>query len=67
MYIAKCELGGKMLVCGTAARWWDEQVKGVCNNRVVCASGCYGYLFLKPNETVSPTFRYKLSIIILLA
>ena len=56
-----------MLVCGTAARWWDEQVKGVCNNRVVCASGCYGYLFLKPNETVSPTFRYKQSIIILLA
>ena len=22
--VAKCELGEKMIVCGRAARWWDE-------------------------------------------
>ena len=25
--VAKCELGEKMIVCGKAARWWDEQIK----------------------------------------
>ena len=25
--VAKCELGEKMIVCGRAARWWDEQIK----------------------------------------
>ena len=24
--VAKCELGEKMIVCGRAARWWDEQI-----------------------------------------
>ena len=26
-YIAKSELGEKIIVCGRAARWWDEQIK----------------------------------------
>ena len=25
--VAKCELGEKMIVCGRASRWWDEQIK----------------------------------------
>ena len=25
--VAKCELGEKMIVCGRAVRWWDEQIK----------------------------------------
>ena len=24
--VAKCEFGEKMIVCGRAARWWDEQI-----------------------------------------
>ena len=31
--IAKCELGEKMIVCGGAARWWDEQIKDRINAR----------------------------------
>ena len=27
VYIAKYELGEKMIVCGRAARWWDEQIR----------------------------------------
>ena len=30
---AKCELGEKMIVCGRAARWWDEQIKDKMNAR----------------------------------
>ena len=29
--VAKCELGEKMIVCGRAARWWDEQIKDKIN------------------------------------
>ena len=29
--VAKCELGEKMIVCGRAARWWDEQIKDRIN------------------------------------
>ena len=29
----KCELGEKMIVCGRAARWWDEQIKDKINAR----------------------------------
>ena len=25
--VAKCELGEKMIMCGRAGRWWDEQIK----------------------------------------
>ena len=28
-----CELGEKMIVCGIAARWWDEQIKDRINVR----------------------------------
>ena len=31
--VAKCELGEKMIVCGRAARWWDEQIKNKINAR----------------------------------
>ena len=31
--VAKCELGEKMIVCGRAARWWDEQIKDRINTR----------------------------------
>ena len=34
--VAKCELGEKMILCGRAARWWDEQwevYKKVVNGR----------------------------------
>ena len=31
--VAKCELGKKMMVCGRAARWWDEQIKDKINAR----------------------------------
>ena len=31
--VAKCELGEKMIVCGRAARWWDEQTKDKINAR----------------------------------
>ena len=31
--VAKCELGDKMIVCGGAARWWDEQIKYKINAR----------------------------------
>ena len=31
--VAKCELGEKMIVCGKAARWWDEQIKDKINTR----------------------------------
>ena len=31
--VAKCELGEKMIVCGRAARWWDEQIKDQINAR----------------------------------
>ena len=31
--VAKCELGEKMIVCGRAARWWDEQIKDKINTR----------------------------------
>ena len=31
--VAKCELGDKMIVCGRAARWWDEQIKDKINAR----------------------------------
>ena len=31
--VAKCELGEKMIVCGRAARWWDEQIKDKVNAR----------------------------------
>ena len=31
--VAKCELGEKMIVCGRAARWWDEQIKDRINAR----------------------------------
>ena len=27
----KCDLGEKMIVCGRAARWWDEQIKDKIN------------------------------------
>ena len=29
--VAKSELGEKMIVCGRAARWWDEQIKDRIN------------------------------------
>ena len=29
--VAKCELGEKMIVCGRAARWWEEQIKDKIN------------------------------------
>ena len=32
--VAKCELGEKMIVCGRAARWWDEQIKDRINARL---------------------------------
>ena len=32
--VAKCELGEKMIVCGKAARWWDEQIKDKINTRL---------------------------------
>ena len=25
--VTKCELGEKIIVCGRATRWWDEQIK----------------------------------------
>ena len=31
--VAKCELGKKMIVCGRAANWWDEQIKDKINAR----------------------------------
>ena len=31
--VAKCELGEKMIVCGRAARWWDEQINDKINAR----------------------------------
>ena len=31
--VAKCEIGEKMIVCGRAARWWDEQIKDKINAR----------------------------------
>ena len=31
--VAKCELGEKMIVCGRAATWWDEQIKDKINTR----------------------------------
>ena len=31
--VAKCELGEKMIVCGRAARWCDEQIKDKINAR----------------------------------
>ena len=31
--VTKCELGEKMIVCGRAARWWDEQIKDRINAR----------------------------------
>ena len=31
--VAKCKLGRKMIVCGRAARWWDEQIKDRINAR----------------------------------
>ena len=31
--VAKCELREKMIVCGRAARWWDEQIKDRINAR----------------------------------
>ena len=31
--VAKSELGEKMIVCGRAARWWDEQIKDRINAR----------------------------------
>ena len=31
--VAKCELGEKMIVCGRATRWWDEQIKDKINAR----------------------------------
>ena len=31
--VAKCELGEKMIVCGRAAKWWDEQIKDKINAR----------------------------------
>ena len=31
--VAKCGLGEKMIVCGRAARWWDEQIKDKINAR----------------------------------
>ena len=31
--VAKCELRKKMIVCGGAARWWDEQIKDKINSR----------------------------------
>ena len=32
--VAKCELGEKMIVCGRAARWCDEQIKDKINKDV---------------------------------
>ena len=29
--VAKYEFGEKMIVCGRAARWWDEQIKDKIN------------------------------------
>ena len=29
--VAKSELREKMIVCGRAARWWDEQIKDIIN------------------------------------
>ena len=26
--VAKSEVGDKMIVCGRAARWWDNEIKG---------------------------------------
>ena len=34
--VAKCELGEKMIVCGRAARWWDEQIKDRINEDGKC-------------------------------
>ena len=31
--VAQCELGEKMIVCGRAAMWWDEQIKDKINAR----------------------------------
>ena len=31
--VAKSELGEKMIVCGRAVRWWDEQIKDRINVR----------------------------------
>ena len=31
--VAKCEIEEKMIVCGGAARWWDEQIKDNVNAR----------------------------------
>ena len=31
--VAKCEFGEKMILCGRAARWWDEQIKDKINRR----------------------------------
>ena len=31
--VAKRELGEKMIVCGRAARWWDEQINDRINAR----------------------------------
>ena len=31
--VAKSELGEKMIVCGRATRWWDEQIKDKINAR----------------------------------
>ena len=26
--VARKEVGEKMIVCGTAARWWENEIKG---------------------------------------
>ena len=31
--VAKKEVGGKMIVCGKSARWWDSEVKDKKNSR----------------------------------
>ena len=31
--VANSEVGEKMIVCGTSARWWDSEVKGKINSR----------------------------------
>ena len=44
--VAKCELGEKMIVCGRAARWWDEQIKNRIKNRINARRECVGRLLM---------------------
>ena len=32
--VANSEVGEKMIVCGTSARWWDSEVKDKSNSRM---------------------------------